>query len=154
MATKTETKTGGATNTATETAQPDLMAMAGASGKADVEQANVMGENFPIYSPTKDIKIGGAVEGTYCGTETRGQDDDGNDRVVHVFTNAKGDKFGLWGRGGLNLLHRVPMGTLTVVKYAAYEPKNKRPMPQHVFDVSIAKGVNLLPPTAKAAVAN
>lgn len=134
--------------------QPSLSSIARSAKPVETEVVTPMGENFPIYAAHKDLKIGEFAEGVYLGTETRGKDDDGDDRTVHVF-QGNGSKFGLWDRGGLNLLYRVPTGTFTKVTYASFNPENKRPVPQHIFDISLEKGASLLPPTAaKAATAN
>jgi len=136
---------------------PSLDDIGGFSGTTKTKKVEVLGEKFPIYGiyhaekNPNGIKVGQTVAGTYCGTESRGEDENGDERTVQVLRNAKGRKFGLWNRGGMNLLNRVPVGTFVKVTYAKFEPEAVRPKPKHVFEIEMADGAELLPPPARAA---
>lgn len=127
--------------------KPYNLANAKADGKtAMVEATPIMGYNGDIISLTDVMKIGDAFEATLTAIETRGLDQDGKDRVVYVFRDKKGEEFGVWGRGGLNLLNRVPLGSLTRVTYSAYDEKAIRPVPKHQFKIELEQGVRLVAP--------
>lgn len=126
--------------------KPYNFANAKATGKEEmVEATPLMGYNGDIVSLTDVMKVGDAFESTLVAIETRGLDQDGKDRIVYVFKDRKGEEWGCWGRGGLNLLNRVPMGTFVRVTYSAHDEKAKRPTPQHQFKIELAKGARLLP---------
>lgn len=145
-----------AAQTDEEIDMPSLDSIGAVSADAKTERVQVLGEKFPIYGifhkdkNPNGIKVGQTVGGTYLGTEERGEDENGDPRIVQVFKNAQGKKFGLWNRGGMNLLNRVPVGTFVKVTYAAYDEAAVRPKPKHVFEIDMAAGTELLPPPSRA----
>lgn len=124
----------------------DLMKSAKAANKAEmVEATPLSGYNGDIVSLTDAMKVGDAIEFTLVGIETRGQDQDGKDRVVYVGRDIHGEDFGIWDRGGLNLMKRVPLNTFVRVTYSKFDETAKRPIPQHQFKIELEKGASLLP---------
>jgi len=140
-------KTAPASNAAAPDRKPyDLMKNAKAAGKAKLVEATPLnGYNGDIISLTDAMKVGDSIEFTLAAIETRGTDDDGKDRVVYVGKDANGEEFGIWGRGGLNLMNRVPHGAFVRVTYSAFDKTAKRPTPQHQFKIELEEGVRLLP---------
>lgn len=121
-------------------------AQAKAQGKVAMTEATPLsGFNGDIISLTDVMKVGDAYEATLLAIETRGTDDDGKDRIVYVMKDLQGEEFGVWGRGGLNLMNRVPLGTFVRVTYSAFDKAAKRPTPQHQFKIELEEGVRLLP---------
>lgn len=124
----------------------DLMKSAKAKGQAEMTEATPLsGYNGDIVSLTDAMKVGDAIEFTLIGIETRGVDQDGKDRVVYVGRDLHGEDFGIWDRGGLNLMKRVPLNTFVRVTYSKYDEEAKRPTPKHQFKIELEKGASLLP---------
>jgi len=126
--------------------KPYNFAQAKSQGKVAMTEATPLsGFNGDIISLTDVMKVDDAFEATLLNIETRGVDDDGKDRIVYVMKDAGGEEFGVWGRGGLNLMNRVPQGTFIRVTYSAYDKTAKRPTPQHQFKIELEEGIRLLP---------
>lgn len=140
-----------------EIEMPPLADLAAFTAGKATKKVEILGERFPIYGLYNEkknpngMKVGQTIGGLYCGTESRGEDEQGDERIVQVFKSESGKKFGLWHRGGMNLLNRVPVGTFVTVTYSRFDAEAVRPKPKHVFDITMEDGVELLPPPTRTA---
>ncbi len=113
-------------------------------------------ENYPMFGVGGDNanwKANQTIGGTYLETVSfmpkiprRGQE---NKPVVkHVFRDAKGQTFGLWGVGDLDaFLNRVEANTAMKITYLgkAKEARVKGQSAPHLFKFQVAKGARVLP---------
>lgn len=131
------------TNT-NQPANPSLYERAGGAVDAAsmVEVAGTM-ESFPIYG-VQDLVKDQAISGIFLGNQTRGEDDKGVARTVHVLENPKSkEKFGLWERATTaRPFSAIAPGTLVSVTYlgqADKHPTDPKKSPPHQFKILAAK---------------
>lgn len=126
-------------------------------GEVPEEMASKLDEvdafkKIPSVTPGKSFAAGRTLAGYYLGTKTcyseklagNKRDSDGRKyRLLHLFKDAKGNKFGIWGVGVLDYtMTLIPLESFISVTYNGKEKASLKPgqSAPHSFTI---KGVNI-----------